>query len=515
MVGNSSSAHRFLQIYIALVATLFLPILAKAEVFRARSGTECLKILKLNPKGIESRESGVPYDCMTARYGLDIDSPAGSRTDLAHSYSLSFIEYGGTPADRLEERQWAALQRVLATNKQKYVVVFIHGWHHNANIGDRDVQRMHVFLSYARSFLNQRAAYRDTELIGVYVGWNASVWRQGYLSPLDHLSYRAKKRESDRIAKKVVSDLSEISASLNIQPGNPTADKMLVVGHSFGGNILAAGLKNDILHDLKDYSGGPPLAPPLGDMVVMLNPASEARNLIDIQKLIRQQKLKFPINQAPHWMALTSTDDWNDGEYCAKTSEAKEARSETGQIPDECLKESEAKWDTATGKAFNYGQVLLSGKSAKEDYTAIGHFLPTRQYLYGTTHDLTAIEGAKFRTEYWNGIKADRSVCDIAPEWVPELRRSLSDWDTYYAPEPRPTKFARSAKQKTEYQLRAYLYRRSTKETFSARYNNEPYWNVRTLPNLIADHNGFMSYMLMCMLNQFVLDDPAGTYPVR
>ncbi|PYB75464.1 hypothetical protein DMY87_08505 [Rhizobium wuzhouense] len=452
---------------------------------------------------------------MTARYSLDLDAPPGSRTDLARSYSLSFIEYGGTPADRLEERQWAALQRILATNKKKYVVVFIHGWHHNANIGDRDVQRMHVFLSYARSFLNQRASYRGAELIGVYIGWNASVWRQGYLSPLDHLSYRAKKSESDRIAKKVVSDLSEISALLDIQPGNPAADKMLVVGHSFGGNILAAGLKNDILQDLQGYNGGTPLAPPLGDMVVMLNPASEARNLIDIQKLVRQRRLKFPINQAPHWMALTSTDDWNAEEYCAKTSENKEGRSEKRLLPEECLEESEAKWDTATGNAFNYGQVLLNGNGSKEDYTALGHFLPTREYPYGTTHDLTAIEGAKFRTEYWNGIKADRSVCDTAQEWLPELRRALNNWDTFYASEPRPTKFARSASMETEYQLRAYLYRRSIKATYSARYNNEPYWNVRTLPNLITDHSGFMSYMLMCMLNQFVLDDPAGTYPVR
>lgn len=515
MVGHFRTNLRLISVAFSLVITLALPITATADVFRHRSGPECMEVLKLDENGIENKAGGKPYDCMTARYSLEKGAPEGSTPSSNQSYSLSFIEYGGTPAKRLEEKQWEALQKVLATDKQKYVVVFIHGWHHNANLGDRDVQRMHAFLSYARSFLNQRPAYRKAELIGVYIGWNASVWRQGYLTPLDHLSYRAKKKESDRIATKVVSDLSEISTSLKIQPGNPKADKMLVMGHSFGGNILASGLKHRILEQLEGYRGSLPIAPPLGDMVVMLNPASEASNLIDIQKFMRQRKLKFPINQAPHWMALTSTDDWHADEYCAKTPEAKKARSLLRQPPVECLVQVKAEWDTATGKAFNYGQVFLNGKGSKVDYTAIGHFLPTKHNPYGTTHDLTAIQGAEFPTKYWNGIKSERSVCDIAPEWLAEMRSADDDWDTLSAPKPRPTSFALSANQKTEYQLRAYLYRGSTEETSSARFNNEPYWNVRTLPNLITGHGGFMSYMLMCMLNQFVLDDPAGTYPGR
>lgn len=501
--GIYSEARALIFLLIA-VATLAPPAAAKDKIFRGRDGNVCDLYMQLDKDGQEPTTQAAS-DCMVGRYKLKEAHGNGP----SNSYSLAFLEYGGLGGDLLDERQLRSVHEIVDSPRQKYIVVFVHGWHHNASRNDRDVKRMHVFLSYTRSFLNQRPDYRDTELIGIYVGWNAAVRDSGYKFPLDHLSYAAKKRESDRIAPAVVSDLREISDKLRLGVGNPTADKMLVIGHSFGGNVLATGLKDHILSQLDTYGGNKVIKPPLGDLTVLINPASEARKFNEIQRAIREKNIDFPVTQPPGYMSLTATEDWNEEEFCKRNPEAIEPRRRLPRNQTNCLAKNKAEPDDATGKAFKVGQMLLNHKFAREDYTAIGHYSPTRDNLYGATHDLTAIKGSEHKTHYWNGTRPEMSTCNIAPEWLPALRKGNQNWDTLYT---NSTIIDRRESKQTAYQLRAYLFRDSTPAVFSARIGNEPYWNVRTLPNLIVGHSSFVSYMMMCMLNQFVLDDPGGVY---
>ncbi len=483
-------------------ALFFWPAEAANDVFRGRDDTSCDTVQRLDDNGHETLATS-SYDCMTARYAL----PGASGTSRTTSYDVAFLEYGGPSGGRLDERQWQATSHLLESKRKKYVVVFIHGWHHNANVKDRDVSRMHVFLSYARSFLNQRPAYRDTDLVGIYVGWNAAVHREGYKSFFDVLSYSSKKKESERVAPAVFSDLQKIAGKLTQDTGNPAADKMLVIGHSFGGNMLATELDDRIGEQLDNHRNGEIMPPPLGDLTVIINPAGEARKFNDIQRKIRTQGLTFPTTQPPGYLSLTSTTDWAPEELCKDTSDKKKSEPNAQSDKKECL--AAIDYDRATGQVFGAGQRFMNFKWSKEDTTTIGHFRPSKAQPYGATHDLTGIQGSRFSTNYRNGINPDASACVKAQPWLPTLRDNKSNWDTRYDGTLRAGMFDPREGYRTEYQLRAYLYR-SKHATSYARIGHEPYWNIRTLPNLIQGHNDFVSYIVMCMINQFVLDDPGG-----
>jgi hypothetical protein len=107
-----------------------------------------------------------------------------------------------------------------------YVVVFAHGWRHDASIGDLNVADLRLYAAHAARFLAERCEteglYCDTRVTAIYIGWrgarvNERFWEK-YLGPVG--SYLAsgaavttlfdRKPVSEQVAPSAISALRAI-----------------------------------------------------------------------------------------------------------------------------------------------------------------------------------------------------------------------------------------------------------------------------------------------------------------
>jgi hypothetical protein len=298
-------------------------------------------------------------------------------------YYLSFLEFGetGNLADRKEDGtilqydQLSVLSAHLAgmhsRHKQNFVLVFVHGWRHDASIGDDNVEGVRVFAAYLASFLQQRCVqkghYCDAVVTAVYVGWRGArvnenglkrglrtwlgsivglpfilpdLWlhqdRGTFLGTLLAIpTLFDRKPSSERVAPSVLSALQFVDDKLQEwNAGLSWGDQnhMIVIGHSLGGNMLAVALKERVIDEIRRHTPGTVMKPPLGNLVVLINPASEAENWIALQRETRsranmdtfldkveeQNQLTateslYPINQPPIYISLTAASEWPAG----------------------------------------------------------------------------------------------------------------------------------------------------------------------------------------------------------
>lgn len=216
-----------------------------------------------------------------------------------------------------------------------YVVVFVHGWRHDASIGDGNVGEFHLYAAHAARFLAERAASKsDLEKVrvtAIYIGWRGARTDENWLKrnvPLlgeaigtfsAVLTLFDRKPVSESVAPAALATLRTIENTLSIDAyagplpaKNP--NKMIVIGHSLGGNMLITALQDPLikkietfdakhieqriashvdLHDaerLESRDGrhiqSQYMLPVLGDLVVLINPAAEASKWTSIQRAL-------------------------------------------------------------------------------------------------------------------------------------------------------------------------------------------------------------------------------------
>ena len=277
---------------------------------------------------------GRALTCMVQAH--QVEAPKDKPKSGALRYYLSFLEFAenGSPADVdaddrvLRKRQLDALvahlreQRKLG--KHSYVIAFVHGWRHNAGIGDGDVAKLRLMAAYTASFLRQRCVtlQRDcnTVVTAVYFGWRGARIDERYASrvlgprvgqyfdaifgtPPALLTLFDRKPVSERIGPAAVTALRRIDNIIFDRSGtgwkNDTHSRMITFGHSLGGNMLATAYREMMLDRIARHVPGTVMTAPYGDLIVLLNPASEASNWTVLQRAMRERvRFLFPMREA-------------------------------------------------------------------------------------------------------------------------------------------------------------------------------------------------------------------------
>jgi len=251
--------------------------------------------------------------------------------ETGSNYILGIIEFDDHGWLWSSNQMTAVIDRVSEedTNNGALIVVFAHGWKHNASWDDANVQAFRGVLGELAD-LEQTYSAQHTDadgklvplpprkVVGVFLGWRGlsqSWWG------LKELTFWERKRTAHAVGQGAVSEalveLEEIrkrSRALNKEKEarnlrQPTM--LVVVGHSFGGAVVYSALSpllQEHLIDVIDSEGKPKPPRGFGDLVVLINPAFEAARF---EVLKRSSDARgYVTNQAATLAIFTSKADW-------------------------------------------------------------------------------------------------------------------------------------------------------------------------------------------------------------
>lgn len=480
-------------------------------------------------------------------------------------YTMAFVELPERKEGLLLPDQMKHLKKHLKGNNQQVVLTYVHGWRHDADIGNDNVRRFHSILSYTRSALNTRCVqtghYCDSSLTGVYVGWRGRSFAEptklkasAWMSPGAAFTIWGRKSQSEHLANTILDEVFQgLSGSLEMERGNPKKDKLMILGHSLGGNMLATYMEGRMEQQLTNHPRGQVFKAPVGDMVVLLNAAAEARKFTSLQRALRKGakipdtelwenrpvigdaaydipkeyrkawNSQFPPEQNPVYISITATQPWGTTDKC------KDAEGNT----------TRCRVDNATGFLFplsRYAKLEFD----KEMATAIGHLHPKfevykkveggNQYWvksdpFGVSHDII-VNRPDGVTRYEHSGQPDKAWCGTHDGWLRAARFDPSgrntgylaqDWDSdgaYTGGPGRKTKVDRltdiGGSGTGHLQIRNTMNYKGNRFYRSVVPATSPIWNMRAHQTAAFDHAGYMNFPLLCGLNILWLDNPTA-----
>ena len=192
-----------------------------------------------------------------------------------------------------------------AKSLSKLAVLYVHGWRHDGEPDDGDVQAFRALLEKLRD----RYAGKKN-VVGIYVAWNAL---SGF-GVLDYLTFWSKKAVADRIAQSAVVTkiVSSVGAMMDRATDNP--DQFIAIGHSLGARMLFAATAQSLIMATENAhpgydTGTYKLVRGAADIVVLLNPAFEATMYTAVNDFMRNEEFFRP-DQLPLIVTISTTDDW-------------------------------------------------------------------------------------------------------------------------------------------------------------------------------------------------------------
>jgi hypothetical protein len=255
---------------------------------------------------LEFQESGNPYPLIWRDDKGDKNISAEMLQGLLPPDYLKLS--GREKIDAQVSTQLDVLRHHLMKSESNYVIVFAHGWRHDASVGDHNVADLRLYAAHAVRFLAQRCEteglYCNTKVTAVYIGWRGARVDETRLRRKlgeyvgDSIGGFAsgatlfdRKPVSEQIAPGAISALRVLEKEVLWRDGwpdnpapNAPVNKMIVFGHSLGGNLFATGLQDDLVKLVRRHKPGERLPSVLGNLVVLINPAAEATKWTAIQR---------------------------------------------------------------------------------------------------------------------------------------------------------------------------------------------------------------------------------------
>jgi hypothetical protein len=435
--------------------------------------------------------------------------PEATRGQQPGDYHLTFVEFDdqGWFADRKQmEALFMLLGRFERAGKHPLILVYAHGWKHDASPCDGNVLCFSRLLE-RMDVLERERGERDTEpsprcdreakraprpVVGVYVGWRGLSLE----GPLTNLSFWTRKATAERVGR---GGVKELLTRLNNYRGLRNPDRcddrtqLVVAGHSFGGLVVYSALSHVLMDRAgeigrfdtpscreipRDESAHGRLcydvARSFGDFVVLVNPAFEGSLYEPLFHLATNRC--YPDRQRPIMMTVTSSAD------------------------------------DATGKAFPAGRALSTVFEHRRDPAQRESILDT--VGHDTRYETHTLQWVGAAAERAGRETVSRGACDctqLAPtaefRWwefagglESRLKRAASP-STRAAGGPVPILADMTAGK------RVYpVYSDEVRLVGDPKYTpNYPYLVVTAAPEIIPDHNSIYTEPFIRFLHAFFL----------
>lgn len=354
------------------------------------------------------------------------------------------------------------------------VVVFVHGWHHNADPKDTNVTEFRHLLrdiaiaEQGRKLDSTEPAKAGRRVVGIYIGWRG----ESITMPIvNDLTFWERKNTAERVSQGSVLEFFSRMDMIRDRgrKGVPMADislknsksdsssniRMLTIGHSFGGLITYEALGSEFIRVASRSRSGDYVSR-LGDLVIIANPAFEGSRYEPL-RLAGKRLQKFADNQLPVIIVATSKADW------------------------------------ATGLAFPAARRFNTlfddtpGPEGDAVVKAVGH---NPRY---TTHELALCDRSDVKCE--RTCLEEQEARNSTPENKQDIKADIADEIKLMK------KFGRTGFSKDLY-LCGGLHLKGT-DNWSPESN--PFWVVSTTKDIMADHNDIFNANFVSFIRQMYL----------
>ncbi len=236
-------------------------------------------------------------------------------------FHLGFIEYDdqGQLRDREQMKKVLDTYSVITGTDDVIVIVFVHGWQHNAAPGDSNVESFKQLLTHVsqtESVASQQDKRAKRKVLGAYIGWRGDA---SVLPILKYTTFWSRKYTALQVGllgvNEVILKLARIvnlRASINLSKSKVPSSKIAVIGHSFGAQVVFTALQSILENGFIDPRGDRLLLEDykiFGNIVILLNPAFEALRFATLFDMSQDGCQHYPKDQTPRLVMLTSESD--------------------------------------------------------------------------------------------------------------------------------------------------------------------------------------------------------------
>lgn len=237
-----------------------------------------LAILVSGCTTIEIQNLGAPFVSANDSF-QSIDRPKDTPT-TGKTAKIGFVEFDDLGFQKDPEAVANVFTGISQLNSKSVadpllMVVFIHGWHHNAAPDDSNVQAFKEFLSQLQyEEDNVSFSSHKRQVVGVYIGWRGES-NESIINPL---TYRSRKLAGLRVGEY---GLQEILVQLKTLRNSNNNNRLVAIGHSFGGGVLYSSVMQNLVDSVvsakrENSESLSKINKAYGDLVILLNPALEA-----------------------------------------------------------------------------------------------------------------------------------------------------------------------------------------------------------------------------------------------
>ncbi|MEB0039331.1 MULTISPECIES: hypothetical protein [unclassified Pseudomonas] len=244
------------------------------------------------------------------------------QTPLQHMHDLSNVDVEmddfGNFWDRTKAESILNAIDDSAANSNVVVLLFVHGWHHNAADDDTNRNDFHITVKAMDDKLKEKI-YQDArttlkiggdvKVVGVYLSWRGESL-PGFL---DYSTFWGRKAAAERVgdgaAREFIFRLNEIYKKRN-QSDQQHFMGLVSIGHSFGGQVLYKSVEAYLEDNFLLHEGQPAQMPVagVGDVAVLINPAFEAAQFDRLRAL--QSRYTYSPAQTPVLLVFSGEGDW-------------------------------------------------------------------------------------------------------------------------------------------------------------------------------------------------------------
>jgi hypothetical protein len=205
-----------------------------------------------------------------------------------------------------------------ASSPGAVVVTFVHGWHHRAKVCDENLSCYRRVMEGLVRRKNDRA--NKGPVFGIYIGWRGESAHR-----LANLTFYNRKAAAQHVGslggRDLLLELGQMQRDLDREvrevSGGSRYVNMVTVGHSFGGALVYSAMESLSVSEYAGVHGvgypackgeAKPVRSGVGDLVVLVNPAFEAKRYQYFAEDVAASGSYSP-DQRPVLLTVASTAD--------------------------------------------------------------------------------------------------------------------------------------------------------------------------------------------------------------